>query len=322
MITPIKAVAVFDRQKTSYHPEELLDSNIVDYHVVDIEELIGDLTTIDNKLQRSDGASLDLVLFDSALPSESLMKMIARVQGTAPNALVMLLPKMDVECAETQNNSSHAHTTHVVLDAIRYARERERLQRKLLQAAFKDDLTGMHNRRGFRQLAMQQLRLARGTKQQLLLFFADLDGLKQINDNLGHRAGDQALKLAAAIFKKTFRKGDVTARIGGDEFVALVMEEPGRSSEQIRSRLLGNLRKYADKEQRYPLSLSVGVAHLDPNTDVPLKTLLSRLMAQADDAMYVQKRIVKPIAANRLVAALSAKLLPSSPIHANANANI
>lgn len=301
MNTSMKAVAVFDRRESAWLSEKLIDDGTIDCQLVDVEEFLLDIDKFDSALNRTDGAAYDVVLLDSALPSAFLTKMVLRIRDKAPGLPVLLLPQLHTQLQKTAGladtlQSSLAQTARAgaVANAIRYARNRERLQRKLLQAALNDDLTGLYNRRGFRQLAKQHLRLARNMKQQLLLFFADLDGLKQINDRFGHRVGDEALKLAANVFKKTFRKSDISARLGGDEFVALVMEEPTRNSEQLRRRLLSNLHKYASKEQRYSLSLSVGVARIDPSTNTPLHTLLADLMTQADTAMYSQKRNVKP----------------------------
>jgi diguanylate cyclase (GGDEF)-like protein len=169
---------------------------------------------------------------------------------------------------------------------MRYALRRQRLQRQLLRLALRDDLTGLHNRRGFRLLAGQRLRLASRTRRSLLLFFADLDGLKQINDQFGHAEGDQALTRAAASFRRTFRKTDITARLGGDEFIALVVEEPGRNAQTICERLRMNLAKCGVRESRYDLSLSVGVARFSPEAAPSLQ----QLMTQADNALYLKKR--------------------------------
>jgi two-component system, cell cycle response regulator len=148
----------------------------------------------------------------------------------------------------------------------------------------RDDLTGLHNRRGFMALAAQHLRCARDMGQPMVMFFADVDGLKSINDRFGHGEGDRALVRAAACIKQTFRKFDLTARLSGDEFVALTVEVPGRSTEAICRRLQSKLAHCSGPE--YKLSLSVGVAHFDPSSPVTLQ----ELMTQADAALYRHKR--------------------------------
>lgn len=153
-----------------------------------------------------------------------------------------------------------------------------RAQRVLLRWAFRDDLTGLLNRRGFRLLASSRLQAARRGGPDVLMFYADLDGFKLINDKFGHAQGDQALVRVAASFKRTFRKTDILARIGGDEFVALVTEDPSCSPESVCRRLKENLARVSADDSRYTLSISVGVARWDPKTLPALR----RMMAVAD----------------------------------------
>jgi diguanylate cyclase (GGDEF)-like protein len=96
-----------------------------------------------------------------------------------------------------------------------------------------DELTGLYNRRGFFVSAQQQLKLANRYNKGIFIFSADLDDLKIINDNFGHKTGDSALVETANILKKTFRESDIIARIGGDEFVILGMENPQINTEFI-----------------------------------------------------------------------------------------
>lgn len=292
----MKAVAVFDRRASAWLSEKLIDDGTIDCQLLDVEEFLLDIEKFDACLYRRDGAKLDVLLLDSCLPAAFLSKIVLRAKEKAPALPVLLLPQLQAQLTHASGLLDGLAPPAVASDVskvVRYARSRERLQRKLLHAALKDDLTGLYNRRGFRELVKQQVRLARNMKQHLLLFFADLDGLKKINDRLGHHIGDEAIVQAASVIKRSFRKSDICARFGGDEFVALVMEEPRRSGEQIRRRLLNNLHKHASREKRYSLSLSVGMARIDPNTRAPLQQVLMNLMTQADAAMYSHKRTTK-----------------------------
>lgn len=150
--------------------------------------------------------------------------------------------------------------------------------------AFRDDLTGLLNRRGFRLLAGRRMASAQKRGRALLLFYADLDGFKQINDTFGHAEGDRALIRTAASFRKAFRRSDVISRFGGDEFVALVTEEPGCSAQALCRRLKRYL-KQADTSG-YRLSLSTGVIRFDHTGAPPLEELL----AQADGRLYSKKQ--------------------------------
>jgi len=226
--------------------------------------------------------------------------MAIQLRNKFPDLPILLLPDIYGAVEQLQGPpevggkqsrfSAAAGNNPIAVDTIartlRYTHGHLGLQRTLLQMALRDDLTGLHNRRGFMALAARNLRWARDARQNMLMFFADLDGLKWINDHYGHSEGDRAISLAAACIEQTFRKFDVTGRLSGDEFVALIQEEPGGSAEAICQRLHSNLADCTGAENRYKLSLSVGVAHFDPDQPATLQDL----MRQADTALYAQKR--------------------------------
>lgn len=108
---------------------------------------------------------------------------------------------------------------------------------KLRELSLIDELTGLNNRRGFLNLAAQQVKIADRLKQRLILIYMDMDNMKAINDNLGHEMGDQAITDMATILKLSFRASDVIARMGGDEFVGIAIESSDLSCEKIVSRL-------------------------------------------------------------------------------------
>ena len=160
------------------------------------------------------------------------------------------------------------------------------LDRELRSIALSDDLTSLYTRRAFLALANQQIRLMRRKGQGLLLFFADVDKLKEINDRYGHREGDLALVRVANALQRTFRISDILARLGGDEFVVLALEASGEDEAAILNRLERHLRESSVKETRYALSVSVGMARFDPRRGASLGDLL----AKADHEMYEAKR--------------------------------
>ena len=165
--------------------------------------------------------------------------------------------------------------------------EQKRLESELHTISLTDELTGLCNRRGFITLAGQQLKIAERTKKDMLLFFADLDKMKHINDTLGHQAGDIALVEAAAILKEVFRESDIMGRMGGDEFAILAIDTTDEAREVLVNRLHNTLDNYNKSEGRnYQLSLSIGIARYDPETP----STLDELMTQADTMMYEEKR--------------------------------
>lgn len=157
----------------------------------------------------------------------------------------------------------------------------------LLAESLTDTLTGLHNRRGFIAIAEQALLSAQRDDRELTLFFIDLNGLKVINDQLGHEIGDLALRDTARVLRETFREADVLARLGGDEFVALVPDDHGDISDVLTARLASRVSEQNDGELReFALSLSVGSATYNPHQPRSLAALL----AEADAAMYERKR--------------------------------
>lgn len=170
--------------------------------------------------------------------------------------------------------------------------ERKQMEEEIRALSLTDDLTGLSNRRGFMALARQQLKIALRMEKKAVLFFLDVDDLKSINDNFGHRHGDQALVDTASLLKRNFRDSDVIARLGGDEFVVLAIEEsetePAAIAERIQSKLdLYNAR--AEVEKTFKLGLSIGHVLFDPDFPAPLEDLLAR----ADLLMYENKKTKK-----------------------------
>lgn len=127
-----------------------------------------------------------------------------------------------------------------------------------------DELTGLNNRRGFLHLADDRIKVAHRNDESLLLLFADMDGLKQINDNYGHTAGSQAIAMAADILRDSFRQSDVMARWGGDEFIVLMVQASNETEAVILKRLRTKIAEFnASSGWPYKLSMSMGVTPLN-----------------------------------------------------------
>jgi diguanylate cyclase (GGDEF)-like protein/PAS domain S-box-containing protein len=165
--------------------------------------------------------------------------------------------------------------------------DRKRMQDEIVAFSITDQLTGLYNRRGFLSLAEQQLKLSDRTKSGMLLFFADLDLLKQINDTLGHEEGDKALIEAANVLRETFRTSDIIARLGGDEFAVLAIDSDESSSVIFGDRLQQRVDIWNSQENRhFRLSISIGCAYYDPINPCSIDDLIGR----ADKQMYEQKQ--------------------------------
>jgi len=165
--------------------------------------------------------------------------------------------------------------------------ERKRAEAALQSLSLVDELTGLYNRRGFLAVTEQHLAGIRRSDRVPVILYADLDGLKGINDSLGHHEGDRALVRAAEIFKETFRTSDIVARLGGDEFVALAAISPDEHADSLKHRLQEKFSACnAQRNRPYDLSISVGLAHFDDAESLSVEDL----MARADRAMYEDKR--------------------------------
>lgn len=165
--------------------------------------------------------------------------------------------------------------------------ERKRAEAAIHTLSLVDELTGLYNRRGFLAFAKQYLNSVHRTNKGLMIVYADLDDLKRINDSFGHKEGDRALIKTAEILRETFRSSDIIARLGGDEYTVLATVEPDGGAESLIGRLTQRVNNYnARRTAPYNLSISIGVAHLDPEQAHSIE----ELMAQADQAMYENKR--------------------------------
>ncbi len=167
------------------------------------------------------------------------------------------------------------------------ARRLVQSQQEIRELSLTDELTGLRNRRGLMALAEIELALARRMKRGMALFYADLDGMKRINDTYGHAAGDQALRDTATVLHRTFRESDLIARLGGDEFAVLALETLYQPLEIILQRLEHNIDFHNRTAGRgYRLSLSVGAVHIELGSSESLEELMSR----ADAEMYRVKQ--------------------------------
>lgn len=177
--------------------------------------------------------------------------------------------------------------------------DRKRMEDEVIALSVTDLLTGLNNRRGFLSLAEQQLKLSDRNKSGMALFFADLDGLKRINDTLGHGEGDKALIETANVLKESFRASDIIARMGGDEFAVLAINTDEVNSGIFTARLqqLIDIRNNQES-RRYNLSISMGCSYYDPENPCSI----DELMARADKLMYEQKQNCRIVEAERIQA--------------------
>jgi diguanylate cyclase (GGDEF)-like protein len=130
--------------------------------------------------------------------------------------------------------------------------------------------------------------MAQRAKENLMLIFADVDGLKKINDQFGHAVGSQVIADAAEILRDSCRQTDVISRWGGDEFLILLGRVTANGPDIITQRLEDKIARVNARSNRpYALSLSLGVVSVDTSE---AESSLESLIAEADERMYLKKR--------------------------------
>jgi len=149
-----------------------------------------------------------------------------------------------------------------------------------------DTLTGLPNRRAFDTRLREEWLRARRYESPLSLLLIDVDGLKQINDEHGHAAGDEVLRTAARSIAVTMRVTDFSARWGGDEFVIVAPNTTSRSAQHLGQRLLGQVSNQA-RMQHAAVTISAGVATVEPQRDS--SATVERLLNSADAALHQAK---------------------------------
>jgi diguanylate cyclase (GGDEF)-like protein len=237
----------------------------------------------------------DVGLVDLGLPDAQGLEAVHRIHNAAPQMPLVVLTGLNDESlgVEALKEGAQDYLIKTNLDwrslwrALRYAIERQRVQVELLNLSFNDDLTGIHNRRGFLSLVQHQIRQAYRSGKPFLVAFVDVDGLKHINDTFGHQEGNRALVETANILRDSFRQSDILARIGGDEFAVFVTDATLDNTDAVMQRVQQKLDTYnVDASRKYHLSFSLGVVPSDSDRGCNIEDIL----AQADAVMYQQKQ--------------------------------
>jgi diguanylate cyclase (GGDEF)-like protein len=171
-------------------------------------------------------------------------------------------------------------TLHFLIDIT----DRKETEERNYYLMYHDQLTGLYNR-SYINLIMKEIR----DFMNIGLFMFDIDGLKYVNDTYGHLQGDKLILESAEIIKNAFGNGEITARIGGDEFIVIIRDCTGEKAEGALVRVKDQIRKYNDSKSEYfEISISAGYViseDKDSNFDY--------LMQKADELMYADKSLKK-----------------------------
>ena len=246
-------------------------------------------------LERLSGGGVDAVILDPDLPDSQGIVSFERMYAFAPDVPVIVLANNgedDLAVRAVRGGAQDCMLKDeadpsVLLRSVRYAIERHRLLTALRSLSLIDGLTDLYNRRGFNDLGEQYLKLAGRSSRSASLIYLDIDGFKTINDTLGHHVGDRALLSVADTLRDTFRRSDIIARMGGDEFAVLALETSEENAETLVERLRAELTEVNETtRERFQLSVSIRLARYDGDDAVSLEDLLG----QAGTAIHQEKR--------------------------------
>jgi diguanylate cyclase (GGDEF)-like protein len=244
----------------------------------------------------------DVALLDLSLPDAQGLDVLVEAQQTAPSVPFIALSGTADDSLAAQALQLGAQDFLVKSEinpaqlarAVSFAIARQQAQLHLSSLSLMDELTGLHNRRGFVSLAEQHLKLTSRQGVRSTLIFIDVDNLKYINDNFGHREGDYALQQIAGLLRECFRQSDIIGRLGGDEFCVLLSHMDETGDLLVRERLLNLITRNNENSKRfYSLSVSLGIVDIAGHQD------LAHQISRADALMYEHKR-AKQISGERL----------------------
>jgi diguanylate cyclase (GGDEF)-like protein len=263
-------------------------------------EWVSELATA---LQRLSAGGIDAVLLNPSLRDSDGIVSFERTNAFAPHVPIIVISDLDDDELAVSAVQGGAQdflwkdeaTPAVMIRSIRYAIERHRLLSALRSLSLIDEVTNLYNRGGFADLGEQYVKLARRSEQGITLVYVDIDRFKTINDSLGHHVGDRALVKVAEILRVTFRRSDIIARLGGDDFAVLALEATGEDAMALVERLR---RQVSDSNETskepYQLSISVGMARYEGDGRATLEGLLDQAEKAMQEEKAEKRRVVEP----------------------------
>lgn len=208
-------------------------------------------------------------------------RLMTQLGELAVAALTRNEARASLESMVSRQSAQMADWSEVYADELA---RRDRVEDEIRTLSLTDEMTGLLNRRGFFVEAEPVFRVAQRQRAHCAVIFADIDGLKQVNDKFGHAAGDQLICDAAGMFQSAFRSADVVARLGGDEFVAFTIDDA--HPDYVVKRIERGLQASNGGGGPPPVSLSLGIVQCDPDA----RMNLCDYVGIADQQMYSNKR--------------------------------
>ena len=290
---PLQVLLIEDSKGDAILIEKAISQALPDAYVIQrAENLASALKILPTK-------QFDVVLLDRSLPDVSGFSGLLGIQHMAPKLPIIFLTgfKDEVIALQAIENGAQDYLfkdkvdAHSIKRAIQFAIHRKQFESILITQANFDPLTGLANRTLFEsRLDMSLMRMKRNP-DSIGIFFMDLDGFKQVNDTLGHNAGDQLLKDVAVRLKNSIRAYDTAARFGGDEFALLIEGVSERTHcVTIANKVIEQMQQpFFINGNPLSIGISIGIT-----TCVNGTRTREKLLAQADTAMYKAKIGIEP----------------------------
>jgi diguanylate cyclase (GGDEF)-like protein len=291
----MKVLLVEDNPTDAFLIQKLLKSSREIPFEVDVSE------TLSAALEYLSGESAEVILLDLGLPDSKGLSTLEAILAAGSATPIVVLSGMDDEKAAYQAVQQGAQDflekgsidRKGLVRSLLYAAERQRLRTELEEArlrehelAYHDSLTGLPNRRLFYDRLGQAIEHAKRDKTMVGLMFLDLDGFKNINDSLGHGAGDSLLKAVAERLESALRSSDTVGRIGGDEFTVIVENiQWAQDAFHVADTIMRSFEKpFEVEDHEFFVTTGLGVSFY-PEDGEDIESLVKR----ADVAMYRAK---------------------------------
>lgn len=287
-----------DRLRLLLIEDNPADARLIGEYLSESRKMRFELTNavrLDDALHRLNESAFDVVLLDLNLPDSFGLDAVAPINSAAPDVPIVVLTGTGDDNLGDRAVRAGAQDflikgeadTELLTRAIRYALQRKEYERRIRHLADHDTLTQLPHGRLLRDRLRQALAMARRHQRMVALLFVDLDLFKQVNDTLGHAAGDAVLVSAARRLEHCVRATDTVARIGGDEFAVVATDVSGdEDAAGLAEKLIATLQKpMRVRGHAVRISASVGIG-MFPRDGIEPDTLLRK----ADLAMYRVKR--------------------------------
>lgn len=243
-------------------------------------------------IERAGESAIDIILLDLDLPDGHGLDTFLRLKSHLPSIPIVVLSGIEDEeisrqavRAGAQDYLTKGRTDSILLEhSIRYSIERQKAEDRIRNLAYHDPLTGLPNRSLLIDRGLLSLAAGQRYHSKTAIMLLDVDNFKDINDRLGHEAGDEVLKELSGRLLNSLRLIDTVCRLGGDEFAILISEmESTKAAEVVADKLLEAVRKPFATGERVTVSLGIAIYPDDGKE-------LQALLRAADLAMYEAKK--------------------------------